>query len=233
MKDDRPLLIITARVGSTRLPGKVLRPFWKNMSLLEFLLRRLQSRPESARIAVATPDSAENDPVAALAGKCGVSVVRGPEDDVVGRMSLCLKDPDISFVGRITADNPFTDPELIVAQHREMKRVEADYAYCREGVPKGTAADIWTIESFTETVKSTVSSYQREHANAWVWDHPDRYHILWYIPDTDRRAGSLNLSIDTEADYDRVRRWAERLPSPLTAGISDLVRIGIASEATK
>jgi len=221
VEDSRPLIIITARIGSSRLPGKVLRPFWKDYSLLEFLIRRLQARPETSRRTLATIDNSENDAVAALGTSLGVKVVRGPEDNVVARMKMCLQDEDVHYVARVTADNPFTDPELFVLQLNEMIRIGADYSYCHE-TPKGTAADIWTMDCFKETVAKASTKYELEHANAWVWDHPDCYKMLWFVPPKPYAGPELNLSIDTENDFIRVCTYADRFANPLVADISSI-----------
>jgi len=175
--DIRPLLIITARIGSKRLPGKVLKPFWKDYSILEFLIKRLQTRHETSRITLATVDSHENDPIVDIGNKCGIKVVRGSEENVLERVFLAVKGEDVEYVGRITADNPFTDPELILLQWEEMRRIKADYSYCKES-PKGSAADIWTVESFESSVEKASTYYELEHINAWVWGHLKDYKVL-------------------------------------------------------
>lgn len=214
--DNRPLIVITARAGSKRLPGKVLRPFWKNWSLLEFLIRRLQSSEITSHLVLATVDNPENDPVAHVGLACGIKVVRGPEEDVLGRMGLCLEGEEPAFVARVTADNPFTDPALFELQLEAMKVCNADYSYCRLS-PKGTAADIWTISCFRSTLENAATPYQHEHANAWVWDHPNDYNILWFEPPEEFVDNNLNLSIDTEEDFSSATDRLNLLTTPLDA----------------
>lgn len=223
VKDPSPLIIVTARIGSSRLPGKVLKPFWKDYCLLEFLIRRLQTTPETSRIALATVDTPENEPVAEIGKKLSVKVIRGSENNVVERMNVCLKDEQVPFVSRVTADNPFTDPVLFGLQLKEMKRIGADYSYCREA-PKGVAADIWTTDCFKETVSRASTKYQLEHANAWVWDHPDCFNILWFIPPIQYIDCGFNLSIDTEDDYIRIKKIFSYMQDPLSANFLDLTK---------
>lgn len=223
--DNRPLLIITARAGSSRLPGKVLKTFWRDYSLLEFLIKRLQTLHETSRIILAAVDNNENDPVADIGIKCGIKVIRGTEENVLKRMSLCVMGENTMFVGRITADNPFTDPSLILLQLNEMKRVKADYSYCRE-TPKGTAADLWTIECFQETVKNASTQYELEHVNAWVWNNPEHNKILWFVPPVNYLdQNKLNLSIDNEEEFNAVRSYASFFENPLKASTADLNKL--------
>jgi spore coat polysaccharide biosynthesis protein SpsF len=220
--DKRPLLIITARLGSTRLPGKVLMPFWKKCSLLEFLIRRLQTRPETSRLVLATADTLENDIVAEIGKKCGIKVFEGSENNVLERMYKCIESEKIDFIGRVTADNPFTDPKLILLQLKEMKRVGADYSYCKES-PKGTAVDIWTINCFEETYNNAIAPYELEHVNAWVWNHPELFKILWFKPPDEYINNNINLSVDTEDDFNAVKKMAMRFEAPFTATIAELI----------
>ena len=225
VKDARPIVIITARTGSTRLPGKVLRPFWKGMSLLEFLIRRLQTKAETSRLALAIPDTPGNEALAETAQRCGIGVCRGPEEDVLGRMGLCLGGAPAEFVARVTADNPFTDPGLFALQWEEMKRRGDDYSYCRN-CPRGTAADIWTAACFRESLDLAASPYEREHANAWVWNHPERYRILWFDPPFPMPGPDLNLSIDREEEFQAVQSRAALLPDALGATLAELAGEG-------
>jgi len=224
VSDNRPLLVITARFGSKRFPGKVLRPFWKDYSILEFLIKRLQTRQETSRITLATVNSRENDPVAKIGNKCGVKVVRGPEKNVLERVSLAVKGEDAAYIGRVTADNPFTDPELFILQWEAMKNVNADYSYCKES-PKGSAADIWTVESFESSVENASTYYELEHINAWVWDHPELYKVLWFIPPQKYISPDLSLSIDTKDEFVCVGNCAMSFEDPLRASINDLIKI--------
>ena len=224
VSDKRLLLVITARFGSKRLPGKVLKPFWKDYSILEFLIKRLQTRRETSHLVLATVDSRENDPVAEIGNKCGIKVVRGSEENVLERVALAVKGEDAEYIGRVTADNHFTDPELLLLQWEEMKRKKADYSYCRES-PKGSAADIWTIESFKSTVKNSVTDYELEHVNAWAWDHPELYKILWFAPSLKYISHELSLSIDTNDEFVCVSNYAMCFENPLRANINDLIKL--------
>lgn len=224
MLDKRPLFIITARVGSTRLPGKVIKNFWEQYCMLEFLILRLKSIHETSRLILATADTKENDSVNDIGIKCGITVVRGSENSVVDRMYQCYLRERTNFIGRITADNPFTDPTLAVLQFKEMVRIGADYSYCRK-CPAGTAVDIWTADCFESTVNNANSQYEREHANAHVWNSPETYKILWFDPPKSYISPELNLSVDTINDFERTKIFARILGNPLNANIEKLINL--------
>ena len=214
--------MITARYGSTRLRGKVLKPFWKNLSVLEFLIKRLQTQAVTSRLALATVANEENDAIAAVGLKYGIKVARGPEEDVLGRMALAIEGEDAPFIGRVTGDNPLTDPLLAIAQWEEMKKIGADYSYCRE-CPVGTAMDLWTRKSFEESVREATTAYQREHVNAWVWDHPERYKILWHVPRGEWRKKEITVTLDTQEHLEGLQRKIEGVLNPLRMTLNEIV----------
>lgn len=219
---DFPLLVITARVGSTRLPGKVLKPFWREYCLLEFQIRRLQILNGTSRIVLATGMGIENKPVVDIGRKCGIPVIRGPENNVVERMNLCVNGEDAEYVGRITADNPFTDPWLLMDQLNEMQKQEADYSYSKLATI-GTSADLWARKCFEETTEKASTPYEIEHVNAWVWNHSEEYNVLWFDPGNKYANPNLYLSIDTQSDYERIRSSLKLLKNPLTARSDDFI----------
>lgn len=208
------LIIITARMGSKRFPGKVLKPFWGEYSILEFLIKRLQQRKETSHLVLAIPGTSENDLLEDLGIRLGIRVIRGPEQNVLTRMGLCLNGENVGFVARVTADNPFTDPSLMILQHEKMMINKADYSYCKKS-PKGTAADIWGIECFKNTIKNASTLYELEHANAWNWNNESHCSVLWFDPPVEYMNPNLNLSIDTDEDYYRVRQYAYGYNRPL------------------
>lgn len=109
------LVVVQARSGSTRLPGKVLADL-DGMPMLEFQLRRLLpvTTQADAKVVVATSDLAADEPIATIAGRLGIPVVRGSEDDVLGRFSIALVRHPADTVVRITGDSPLNDPFVVI-----------------------------------------------------------------------------------------------------------------------
>src|SRR4249919_2185599 len=122
----RTLVVIQARMGSTRLPGKVLADLG-GRPLLGLQLDRLAALAD-ARVMVATSSLNRDDPIVALAAERGVSTVRGPEDDVLRRFAMALGAQPADEVVRLTADCPLTDPRLVDAARALLRSTGADYA---------------------------------------------------------------------------------------------------------
>lgn len=224
-KDFRPLLAITARAGSTRLPGKVLRPIYKSTSMLEFLIYRLKRSYITSRLVLTTGTREENDIIEEVGLKCDVPVIRGPEEDVLERVNLCLKsEKDVDIIGRVTADNPLTDPKLIELQLEKMNSLEYDYSYCLE-CPTGMAADLWTTECFKRMYNLATTSNHKEHINSWIWENHEKNKILWFNPPEEFKGRDMSVTIDTESDYQHVKKIIEKSKDPIALSTPEINRL--------
>ena len=103
-------VIIQARMGSTRLPGKVLKPI-AGKALLDHVLGRLSMLAYPVKVVVATSDLPQDDVITQHCLTRGVSVYRGSETDVLDRYYQCARENRFEHIVRLTADNPFTDIE--------------------------------------------------------------------------------------------------------------------------
>src|SRR5687768_7109147 len=104
--------VIQARLSSTRLPGKVLRPLG-GRSVLSWVIRAAQETHNLDTVILATSDDPTDDPVADEAASCGAVVVRGPLDDVLARYVKAVREHPCDAVVRLTADCPLHDPAVI------------------------------------------------------------------------------------------------------------------------
>src|SRR5262245_1262251 len=136
-------VIVQARMGSRRLPGKVLARIGTR-TLLEHAIARLRSC--NLPIIVATTTRREDDTVDREARRLGAEVVRGEEDDVLARFIRAAKQHKLTSVIRATADNPFVDGDGPARVLELTQRVAADHVIeC--GLPIGTAVEVVTLEA--------------------------------------------------------------------------------------
>src|ERR1700680_1244865 len=110
----KTLAVVQARMGSSRLPGKSLRPLI-GRTVLGLLLERLKQARTLDAIVVATSDRAVDDPIVSLAARYGVQGVGGSEGAVLDRFQQAVFEVPAQMVVRICADNPLTDPEQVDA----------------------------------------------------------------------------------------------------------------------
>ena len=221
--DSRPLLIITARTSSKRLPNKVLLPIYNSFSILEFIIHRMKTRYQTSRIVVATSDKKCDDKIQKICNENNIKVVRGPEDNVIKRMKLCLDNEDgVRYIGRITADNPLTDPELVIEQINAMKNTKADYCYCHDS-PIGTSVDLWTRESFEETFLNSKTQQEKEHVNVWTRNSKQQKKLN-FVPKDSMILKNTSLTIDTREQYEDIKNIINDQNNPIDTTLEDFIR---------
>jgi spore coat polysaccharide biosynthesis protein SpsF len=202
-------LVVQARMGSTRLPGKVLRPVG-HLPLLGHVIGRLATLSHSLPVVVATSTDARDDAIEAWCAEAGVTVFRGSEHDVLDRYVQCARTSGFEHVVRLTADNPFTDiPELqrLVQHHLACG---FDYTHSFGMMPLGVGAEIFTRTALERSHVEGLESHQREHVNEYIQEHPERFRIGVLEVPADKRAPDLRLTVDTEADWRRADALARQ-----------------------
>lgn len=198
----RTLVVIQARLASTRLPGKALLPL-AGTPMLGFLLERL--RGLSSRLCLATTWRPEDLALASLARDLGVEAVQGEEDDVLARFLRCLDRFPAQAVARVTADNPLTCPELVEAALR-LVLDGAEHAGLPQDSPAGLGADAFCAQALRRMAPRASSPDEREHINLHALRHPSQYRTLRPTLPPAARRPDIRLTVDTPEDLDRVRR---------------------------
>ena len=201
------VIVLQARMGSQRLPGKVLAPVLR-WPLAEYCIRRLASAGVGP-VVVATTTATEDQPVMALGTQLGERAWAGPANDVLARFAQVAEQyPQARYVLRATADNPFVDADGCA---RILKALSggADYAV-EEALPLGAAVEGVRREVLLRAQREAVTAYDREHVTPWVKRADDVVRVSPLAPD-DVRAPDLRLTVDTPDDLAFVRRLAARL----------------------
>lgn len=206
------LAILQARMSSTRLPGKVLEPILGQPMIARQVERLRRSRRLDALV-VATSDQPSDDPVAAWTQSAGVSVHRGPLDDVLGRFCGVLAAwPQAHAVVRLTADCPLADWTVIDALLDRHEAEGADYSsnvLPERTFPHGLDAEVVTPEALLAAQAESDDPYEREHVTPFVYRRPERFRMASLT-----RAPSLahlRWTVDLPADLVFVRGVYEAL----------------------
>ena len=161
--------IVQARVGSTRLPGKVLETLG-GAPVLEHVLRRCQAIEGVDEVVCATVDGDRGDAVAALADRLDIAVYRGPECDVLARYHGAAHAVGAKVVMRVTSDCPLIDPEICAAVLMLRSEVGADYAANNmpPSWPHGLDCEAFTIDALDEAVATAIAAEDHEHVTPWI-----------------------------------------------------------------
>lgn len=195
-------VIIQARMGSTRLPGKVLKPI-AGKALLDHVLGRLLLLNYPVKVVVATSDLPRDEAIARHCSLKGVVVFRGSEDDVLDRYYQCARENRFEHVVRLTADNPFTDMEelqRLIEQHLTQRN---DYTHSFGSMPLGVGAEIFTFAALERSAREGHAPNHREHVNEYIQENPDVFRIGVLEVAAAKRCPDLRLTVDTEGDYQR------------------------------
>jgi spore coat polysaccharide biosynthesis protein SpsF len=197
---DRIAVILQARLGSRRLPGKVLARIGTR-TLLEHALLRLSGC--GLPVIVATTDRPEDEAVEREARRLGAGVFRGAAEDVLGRFIAAARAFDLTAAIRATADNPCVDadgPARVLALAR---RVEADHVVeC--GLPIGAAVEVVTLAALERAQSLVTDPYDREHVTSFI-RRDSRFRALRVVAPGDVRRPGLRLTVDTQDDLDFMR----------------------------
>lgn len=194
-------IVLQARMGSTRLPGKVLAPI-AGRSLLGHCVERLQR--SGLPVVVATTELGEDDRVAAEAVRLGASVVRGPVEDVLARYLKAATELGLTEVIRATADNPAVDMDAPRRVLTLLYRSGADHVV-EHGLPTGAAVEAVTTEALARAAGLATEAYDREHVTPLIRrDH--RFFALPALAPGHVRRPSVRLTVDTAADLAFMRR---------------------------
>ena len=170
MKAPRIVAVIQARMGSTRLPGKVLEPIG-DRSLLAWTVAGVQAVPGLATVVVATTTEPRDDPLVEAAAALGTEVHRGPVFDVLTRCFDAVAPHAPDLVLRQTADNPFPDPSVATAQVETLRAQGLDYVGIA-GWPIGVAAEVCRMEAFTAAMDEATAAADREHVTPYLTATP-------------------------------------------------------------
>lgn len=197
---DRSAVILQARMGSRRLPGKVLAQLGSR-SILEHCVSRLTTC--GLPIIVATTDRPEDDAIEREARRLGTQVFRGDEQDVLARFLAAAHAFDLTHIVRATADNPFVDPDGPRRVLDLGRRVQADHVVeC--GLPVGAAVEAVSVEALRLARTLITDPYDREHVTSFV-RRDTRFRALRAVAPGHIRRPGLRLTVDTQEDLDFLR----------------------------
>ncbi len=213
------LVVIQARTGSTRLPGKVLEDL-AGRPLLRYQLDRLG---RDLPIVVATSDRPRDDAVAAVATAAGVDVVRGPEEDVLGRFGRVLDAYRADTIVRLTADCPFSDPALVGAVVDAHHARGDDYTsnVLPRTFPRGLDVEVVRAGALLLALERSDDPFEREHVLPYLYRRPGEFRL-----GTVRSGGDLGHArwvVDTAADLATVRAMAGHFAPRVDMGWRELL----------
>ncbi|MFH0840004.1 MAG: glycosyltransferase family protein [Candidatus Omnitrophota bacterium] len=216
-------IIVQARTGSTRLPGKVLLKVL-NKSVLEHLIERLMRAKAVDRIIVATTIAQDDNKIVDLAAKMGISAYQGSEEDVLDRFYQTALQFGLKDIVRITADCPLMDPSVIDKGIECYFSSATDYAsnVLERTYPDGEDVEVFSFDALRRAWKETRLRSEREHVTLYVRKHPEKFKLTNFkneINIADKR-----WTLDREEDFIFVKKVYEGLyPDKQYFGMEDIM----------
>ncbi|GGQ74801.1 cytidylyltransferase domain-containing protein [Couchioplanes azureus] len=199
----RTLGIVQARMGSSRLPGKVLRPLG-GRTVLARVVAAAQAGGVLDDLVVATTVEARDDAIVAECAALGVRCHRGPVDDVLTRFLGVVDACDSDAVLRFTADCPLLDPGLVRLAARTFAAAPGvDYlsTSIARTLPRGTDVEVVHTDVLRR-LDSLATGHHRTHVTSYVYSHPEDFTVLGLTLQPD--LSHLRLTLDTEEDWQLV-----------------------------
>lgn len=208
----KTIIIVQARMTSTRLPGKVLLPLAGEPMLVR-LLERLRRVQRADGIVIATTTNASDDPIAALCAQQGVPCHRGSELDVLSRYADAARLHAADVVVRITSDCPLIDPALIDQLIAVYEEGDSDYVsnMLPPTWPYGMAVEVFSATALAQAHAEATQDAEREHVTPFIYWHPEQLlrHISKAEIEKNARPGE-----SYEQVADRLKKLKDK-PEPL------------------
>ncbi|MFI5009047.1 MAG: cytidylyltransferase domain-containing protein [Solirubrobacterales bacterium] len=223
---------VQARMGSTRLPGKVLAPL-AGRALLEHVLERVARTPGLDGVALLSTDAPEDEPLRRLGAQLGVPVVAGSREDVLDRFHLGAHQLGAKVILRVTADCPLVDPEVLGELLSMFRASPADHAAVATGAmaarsglwryPDGLDGEVFSATTLALAWEQSRDPYEREHVTPFLWRRPERFRLaLLHAPED---LGDERWTVDHAADLAFVQAVYDRLAEREAFGYRDVLDV--------
>lgn len=211
-------IIIQARTGSTRLPNKMLLPFYDNKGIFEIILKRLKESSISVPIVIATTTKESDNQLVEIAKSYGFDYYRGDEDNVLNRFIKAAEHFKIDTIIRLCADNPLIDMNALKYQIDSFDNNVDYWCYCTSELKPTikTGYGFWTEMVTLNTLKRiasyTENSLYLEHVTNYIYSHSDNFKIHFEkIDPSIEEVSDMRLTVDTQNDFELLKEIYETL----------------------
>jgi len=199
--------IIQARIGSTRLPGKVLKKI-QDKVVLDYVIDRLKTCKNVDEIVLAIPTNKNDDSLETYAKNKKINFIRGSEEDVLSRYYEAAKKFNAEVIVRITSDCPLIDPDIvdeIVKKHLENK---ADYSanIITRTFPHGLDAEVFNFDTLEDCYKHGNKKYHREHVTPYIMEHPEKFKLQNIEAPVKLKRPDIRITVDTKEDFELISK---------------------------
>jgi len=202
--------IVQARMGSTRLPGKVMKVF-SGKPMLWHICDRLKYSKKITKIIIVTTCKEDDKVIVKFAKEMKVDVYCGSSEDVLDRYYQSANLFNVGHIIRITSDCPLIDPVIVDEVVECYQAKESDYVSntINPSYPDGLDTEIFSFKALEKAWSEAGKPSEREHVTPYIVNHPEIFNIYNYTNDSDR--SHLRWVLDEEADYKFIAEVYKRL----------------------
>ena len=205
-------IIVQARMTSTRLPGKVLKPIL-GKPLLEYQIERLQRVKLADEILIATTTNETDEPIVELCNRLAVAYFRGSEEDVLGRYYQAATEHKADLVVRVTSDCPLIDPKVIDEVIDFYLKNQSNYDYVSNSLertyPRGMDTEVFSFSTLQQAFWEATAQPDREHVTPFIHRQSARYRLGHVIYSED--CSHHRWTVDTAEDFELIQKIIEAI----------------------
>lgn len=201
MLDEEWVVFIEARMGSSRLPRKVIRELG-GLTAIELLIKRLEPVIPREQVYVATTDCEPDDALCSYLTNLGVQFLRGSEEDVMGRIIDASRMVDRPRIVSLTGDCPLIDYRIIASMAAQFEIRTLDYMcnFLPPSFPDGMEVQIFSLEAISKVLKISRTAQEQEHTGLVFRNYPEIFSCFNFEAPNNLRAPGLGLTLDEETD---------------------------------
>lgn len=220
------VVLVQARMGSQRLPGKVLEDLC-GAPVLQWLLERIRPAERVDRIVVATTELTLDDPVVSLCEDLRIESFRGQPTDVLRRLRDAADHFGAETVVRISGDSPLLDHSVVdyVVEGFARGRAEIAENHTHGVWPVGTAVEAMSLETLHRLDVAAMDPRHREHVTLYAYENPDQFDTAYLPAPAAFAAPGLRIVVDTPSDLEHVRSLCERLAPRRDFGLEEVIQV--------
>ena len=204
--------IIQARMGSTRLPEKVMKKI-KGKSILFYVIERVKQTSLINQIVIATTTNKQDDVIVKEAERLNVKWFQGSEQDVLSRYYHAAKKNDADVIVRITSDCPLIDPQItdeIISYYLK----NDDYSLVtnagpdieKRTFPRGLDTEVFSFGVLEETFNNANERYQREHVTPFIYENPEKFKVFFIKAEGKLKRPDIRITLDTKQDFELISK---------------------------
>ena len=197
--------ILQVRVGSTRLPFKVLKKI-QEKTLIELYIERVKKSKLINKIIIATTTNSDDDIIAQIANRINIDCFRGSENDLLDRYYQCAKQYDVDIIVRLCNDDPFVDYEIIDESISLLVHETADWVtnHLNPTYPEGLDLDVFYFETLKIVWEKANLKSEREHVFPYIYNNIDNFYVISMEQKQDY--SYLRWTLDYKEDFQMTKK---------------------------